>query len=149
EATLLSRLRRGELDARRVADLAGRIAAFHRAAERGASIARYGRFEGVAGNARENFTESAADIGTTVSRAVFNRLRDLTEESLTRLRPLIDERARRGAPCDTHGDLHLDHVYLFPDRAPPDDLVVIDCIEFNERFRFADPVADVAFLVMD
>ena len=29
------------------------------------------------------------------------------------------------------------------------DLVVVDCIEFNERFRFADPVADMAFLVMD
>jgi uncharacterized protein len=27
--------------------------------------------------------------------------------------------------------------------------VVIDCIEFNERFRFGDPVADMAFLVMD
>ena len=52
-------------------------------------------------------------------------------------------------PRDTHGDLHLDHVYLFPDRAPPADLVIIDCIEFNERFRFADPVADMAFLVMD
>ena len=52
-------------------------------------------------------------------------------------------------PRDTHGDLHLDHVYHFPDREPPDDLVIIDCIEFNERFRFADPVADMAFLVMD
>src|SRR5581483_5599744 len=28
------------------------------------------------------------------------------------------------------------------------DLVIIDCIEFNERFRYADPVADMAFLVM-
>jgi predicted kinase len=35
------------------------------------------------------------------------------------------------------------------EKAPPDDLVIIDCIEFNERFRFADPVADIAFLVMD
>jgi predicted kinase len=43
----------------------------------------------------------------------------------------------------------LDHVYLFPDRLPPEDLAVIDCIEFNERFRFADPVADIAFLAMD
>jgi predicted kinase len=25
----------------------------------------------------------------------------------------------------------------------------VDCIEFNARFRFADPVADMAFLVMD
>src|SRR5262249_53672278 len=39
--------------------------------------------------------------------------------------------------------------YLFPEKPPPADLVIIDCIEFNERFRFADPVADMAFLVMD
>jgi predicted kinase len=31
----------------------------------------------------------------------------------------------------------------------PDDLVIVDCIEFNERFRYADPVADIAFLYMD
>src|SRR5262249_39123404 len=55
----------------------------------------------------------------------------------------------RGIPCDTHGDLRLDHVYHFPDRPVPADWVVIDCIEFNERFRFADPVADMAFLAMD
>jgi predicted kinase len=61
---------------------------------------------------------------------------------------LIELRAERGVPRDTHGDLRLGHVYYFPDREPPGDLVVIDCIEFNERFRFADPVADMAFLVM-
>jgi predicted kinase len=65
------------------------------------------------------------------------------------LRPTIEARAEHNLPCDTHGDLHLDHVYLFPDRVPPNDLIVIDCIEFNERFRFADPVADMAFLAMD
>ena len=32
---------------------------------------------------------------------------------------------------------------------PPRDLVIVDCIEFNERFRFADPIADVAFVEMD
>src|SRR5438034_1293400 len=52
-------------------------------------------------------------------------------------------------PRDTHGDLHLDHVYLFPEKKPPADLVIIDGIEFNERFRYSDPVADMAFLVMD
>jgi hypothetical protein len=112
-------------------------------------IAAFGRFEIVAGNARENFAQAAGLVGTTVSRAVFNRLRDRTEAILARLRPLIEARADRGVPRDTHGDLHLDHVYHFPGRPPPDDWVVIDCIEFNERFRYADPVADAAFLVMD
>src|SRR5262249_6230225 len=58
-------------------------------------------------------------------------------------------RAPRGVPRDTRGDLPRDRVSLFPERRPPADLVVIDCIEFNERFRFADPVADMAFLAMD
>jgi predicted kinase len=40
-------------------------------------------------------------------------------------------------------------VYLFPERSPPDDLVVVDCIEFNRRFRYADPICDMAFLSMD
>src|SRR5205823_4969450 len=64
------------------------------------------------------------------------------------LRPVVESRADRGVPRDTHGDLHLDHVYLDPTKPPPEDLFAIDCIEFNERFRYADPVADVAFLVM-
>src|SRR6202022_3137541 len=93
--------------------------------------------------------QATPQIGATLSRAVFDRLRGLTEEALARLQPLIESRARRGVPRDTHGDLHLDHFYIFPDQQPPADLVIIDCIEFNERFRFADPVADMAFLVMD
>jgi aminoglycoside phosphotransferase family enzyme/predicted kinase len=148
-ATLARRLARGELDPARLSDLAKRVAEFHRTAERSERIAAFGRFEVVAGNARENFAQTAAHVGLTVSRPVYDRTRDLTEAHLTRLRPLIEARAERGVPCDTHGDLHLDHVYLFPDRPPPDDLVIIDCVEFNERFRFADPVADMAFLVMD
>ncbi len=40
-------------------------------------------------------------------------------------------------------------MYCFPDRAPPGDVVIIDCIEFNEAFRSGDPVADAAFATMD
>ncbi|MFO0847228.1 MAG: AAA family ATPase [Gemmataceae bacterium] len=80
---------------------------------------------------------------------MFDRVRALTDEHLAALGPLIDARAARGVPRDGHGDLHLDHVYHFPDRPPPGDLVAIDCVEFGERFRSADPVADAAFLAMD
>jgi aminoglycoside phosphotransferase family enzyme/predicted kinase len=147
-ATLREGLRRGEVGPERLEELARRLAAFHAAAEGGEHIASLGRFEVVAGNARENLEQSAA-VGVTVSAAVFERLRALTEEALARLRPLIESRAARGVPRDTHGDLRLSHAYLFPEKPPPDDLLIIDCIEFNERFRYADPVADVAFLYMD
>ncbi len=148
-ATLRSAVDDDRVDRTTIEELARRIADFHRRADRDGDIAEYGCFEVVARNARENFEQSAAQIGTTVSSSVFERLRTLTEEALVRLRPTIDERASRHVTCDTHGDLRLDHVYLFPQREPPGDMVIIDCIEFNPRFRAADPVADMAFLTMD
>jgi aminoglycoside phosphotransferase family enzyme/predicted kinase len=148
-ASLLSLLERDELSPGLLAALAGRLAAFHASALGGPLVAESGRFEVVARNARENFAQTEAHVGATVSREVFDRVRELTEEALARLKPLIEARAARGVPRDGHGDLHLDHVYHFPGRAPPGDLVAIDCIEFAERFRHADPVADAAFLVMD
>lgn len=149
DATLRARLARNAVDAALVTELATRVADFHARAEAGPFISDYGRFEVVAGNARENFAQAGPHAGATFSRGVFERLKDLTEQALAGLRPLIDARAERGVPRDGHGDLRLDHVYLFPDRPPPDDLVVIDGIEFGERYRYADPVADLAFLVMD
>jgi aminoglycoside phosphotransferase family enzyme/predicted kinase len=149
EATLEKRLQRGQVDVGLLRALARKVASFHARAEGGEHISAFGRYEVVARNARENFEQAAPQVGTTVSQTVFERLRELTEEALIRLRPLIEGRAERGVPRDTHGDLHLDHVYLFPESTPPADLVIIDCIEFNERFRFADPVSDMAFLAMD
>lgn len=149
EATLNQRIASDDVTVPQVEALARRLAEFHRTAARGEHISRFGHFDLVAGNARENFAQTASHVGSVVQQSLCDRVRELTERALAELRPLIEARAERGVPCDTHGDLHLSHVYLFPDRPPPDDLVIIDCIEFAERFRFADPVADLAFLVMD
>ncbi len=149
EATFLERLRRDEIGAELIGSLAGKIAFFHRTADTNERIAAFGRFDGVARLLRDVFRNSMPQVGKTVTQTVFDRIRTLTEESLARLRPLIEKRAEQGMPRDTHGDLRLDHIYYFPNKEPPADLVVIDCIEFNERFRFIDPVADMAFVVMD
>jgi uncharacterized protein len=148
-ATLLEHLHRGEISGTHVETLASRIAAFHRSAETGTRIAACGRFERVSKNILDIFDQAAPQSGTTVTPGVFARTRRLAEQALARLQPLIDRRADRLMPRDCHGDLHLDHVYFFPDREPPADLVIIDCIEFNERFRFIDPIADMAFPTMD
>ncbi len=148
-ATLHDRLERGAVGVEQVEALARRLARFHAGAESGPSISESGRFAVVAGNALENFDQSAPLVGKTVSAAVIARLQDLTERALTSLRPTIETRAARGVPRDGHGDLRLDHVYLFPEKQPPDDLVVVDAIEFADRFRHADPFADIAFLAMD
>ncbi len=166
EASLESRLDRGEIGAELIRRLALRLTHFYAHAEFGAQISAYGEFEAVARNARENFAEAADQIGTTLCAAVFQRLRELTEQSLQENRMLIEDRSARGVPRDTHGDLRSEHVYLlneaehyacgWPDELPRprnpsshEEFAVIDCIEFNERFRFGDPVSDIAFLAMD
>jgi len=149
EATLEQRLRRGEISGETIEMLGRRLAEFHARAETNANTAAFGRLEVVAGNARDNFAQAAALVGITLSQPVLERLRAGTEVWLGRLGPLVEARAKRGVPRDTHGDLHLDHIYFFPDRPSPEQLVIIDCIEFSERFRYADPVADLAFLAMD
>jgi aminoglycoside phosphotransferase family enzyme/predicted kinase len=149
EALLERHLQQNPLAATLASELGGRVAQFHVTADRGRHIARYGSFDIVARNARENLEQANRHVGSTISRRVWEQLTAQVEQALVEHRALIDERAARGVPCDTHGDLRPDHVYLFPDRGPPDDIVVIDCIEFNERFRFADPVADVAFLISE
>ena len=149
EARLKEILERGDLEANVIEELGRRIAAFHAGAERNERIVDLARFENVARLARENLNEAQGQVGQTVSRAVFDRLASLIEEELVKLRPLLEARVSRRMPCDTHGDLRLDHVYLFPDRPPPEDLLIVDGIEFDEFLRAADPVADMAFLVME
>jgi aminoglycoside phosphotransferase family enzyme/predicted kinase len=148
-ATFERRLEQGQVGAPLMAELGRRVAAFHAAADRGPHIAEFGGFDVVARNALENLQQAAAHVGSAISPPVLQRLGTLVARSLADNRALIARRAARGMPCDTHGDLRPEHVYLFPDRSPPDDIVVIDCIEFSERFRFADPISDTAFLVSE
>jgi aminoglycoside phosphotransferase family enzyme/predicted kinase len=149
EATFHERLQRDELDSGLVERFARRLADFHRASAGAPVPADLGRFATIAGNIRGVFSQASGQIGTTVSRPVFERLRTLTEQALAQWAPLIEGRASRGMTRDAHGDLHLDHIYWFPEHRPPGDLVIVDCIEFNDRFRFIDPVADMAFAYMD
>jgi aminoglycoside phosphotransferase family enzyme/predicted kinase len=149
ESTLLQLLRRGEVSTELVETLATRISVFHREAETSERIAACGRFEAVSRNFLDIFERAAPSVGLTIGSGVFERVRALVEASLTRLRALIDQRAARRVTRDCHGDLHLDHIYCFPEKPPPGDLVIIDCIEFNEQLRAIDPVADMAFAAMD
>ena len=143
--SLLDRVTRAEVGSADIERLAEFLVGFHQSAAGGPVVAVGGSYAVVAGNARDNFTQAEAHVGSTLSRVVFARLRVLTDIHLDRLRPLIEARAARGVPRDTHGDLHLDHVYFHPDGRP----FAIDCVEFNNRFRHADPAADLAFLLMD
>jgi uncharacterized protein len=175
-ATFRSLLERRELGRPQLWALAGTLANFYRdGAERAAAhpeLAQLGDLETVIENLRENFAQldaigdeaRAAGKPEPIDRDLLLRLRDATEAELARVRELIHARWEAGKIRDTHGDLRLDHVYQLGSASGPDcrlvddellsaverrDLLIIDRIEFNDRFRWADPICDVAFLMMD
>jgi aminoglycoside phosphotransferase family enzyme/predicted kinase len=60
------------------------------------------------------------------------------------IRPLIEERGRRGLIRRVHGDLHLGNIVLI-EGAP----VLFDAIEFSPLIGTGDTLYDLAFLLMD
>ena len=82
ETSLSNAVERDVLSQDAIETVARRIADFHRHAERGPSISRFGRFDVVARNGRDNFEHSTSQVGAIVSKTVFERLRTLSEESL-------------------------------------------------------------------
>ena len=149
EASLECLVRREQVGGTVIVSLAGRVAGFHAAAAPRPPGSSFGDFAIVAGNIQECLDAMQTQVGVTVSDEVAERLTKLFREELARKKTLIDDRARSGMVRDTHGDLHLDHVYFFPEQPVHKRFVIVDCIEFNPQFRFTDPIADMAFLVMD
>ena len=115
-ATLRMHLDRDDLRAEALEELAVRLARFHAGAESGAKVRAGADFEAIARNARENFEQATPQVGVTLSNSTLDRLKLRTETTLASLRGIIEDRAQRGIPRDTHGDLRLDHVYWFPER---------------------------------
>ncbi|MDQ7784300.1 MAG: AAA family ATPase [Desulfomonilaceae bacterium] len=124
----------------RVAD---RVAFFHSTAASGPEITGFGSVEVVTQNLRENFEQTQRFVGLTVDAYTHREISDRAFDWLESNRNLLKERMTKGFIRDCHGDLHLDHVVIL------NGIMLVDCIEFNDRFRFSDTAADLAFLLMD
>lgn len=152
DRTLGSLVEAEQIGSTEMSQLARQLARFHDLAERGEEISKAASWKAVSGIAIENLDQVRAFVGETISPEVFEKLYDLSQHELRVWRSTIDGRARGGAAREIHGDLRLEHVYLLPWGAAHGQdrgFIAIDCVEFNERFRWADPVADIAFLVME
>ncbi|MGB2696170.1 MAG: AAA family ATPase [Dehalococcoidia bacterium] len=137
-------LERGAVTSKHLGRVARSLADFHAASERSDEIDRYGGLETAMGNWHENFEQTAAYIGRTIHQHQFDDIRAFVQTVAQQDAGLIAQRVREGRARDCHGDLRSDAV-CFVD----DGVCVFDCIEFNERFRYSDVAADVAFLAMD
>jgi aminoglycoside phosphotransferase family enzyme/predicted kinase len=141
-----TRLAEGRLDADDLAQLAARLADFHRGAretpEAGAPAA-------IRANVDENFVQSERFVGDLVERGALDEVRAFQRGWLDAHEDLLRARVAEGRAREGHGDLRLEHVYLPRDASGVARPVVIDCLEFSERLRCGDVAADIAFLGME
>jgi hypothetical protein len=133
----------GLVDEKIMDNLAGKIAAFHLQAQTGGHIDKMGDIENIRNNNKENFSETINYINVTIPGYQYTFIKDYTENFLTEKKALLEKRVTDHKIRDGHGDLHLEHICV------ADEIIIFDCIEFNERFRCGDVAEDVAFLTMD
>ena len=143
ERLMKSLFRKGELKEGHLLKIARVLARFHMNALRNEEIDRFGEPERFKVNTDENFDQVRKYLGTTIKRKEFDGIKAWTNRFYKARGPLFFERVSGGRIRDCHGDLHMEHVCLTR------DLPIIDCIEFNDRFRYSDTLADIAFLLMD
>ena len=144
ESRLLSSLLSGKtVDGDAIRSIARRIADFHLQAETSAEITRVGGIEAVILNTEEDFQQVQPYVGETLSIETFETIALYTRTFIEVNRDLFARREAGGWIRDGHGDLHTQHICM------ADGIQIFDCIEFNERFRYGDVLADAAFLAMD
>jgi predicted kinase len=123
--------------------IARRIALFHKEAATEARVTGFGSPEVIKKNVDENFTQSKAQVSTTITEGLYGKIKDFSLAFLQDNEGLFRRRMAGGFIRDCHGDIHTEHISV------GEEIDIFDCIEFNERFRFSDTIADLAFLSMD
>jgi aminoglycoside phosphotransferase family enzyme/predicted kinase len=121
------------------------LARFHAEMPTSDEIAQFGSPDVILTNVKENFAQTRDTVASHLSGREAAEIEATQVDFVETQRDLLMERMAQGRIRDGHGDLRLEHIYLDGEQAP----TIVDCIEFNERFRYADVCADIAFLSMD
>ena len=112
--------------------------------ERAGILRHFGGVDALQRVLQENVEQVEPYVGDLIGIDEWRGLRDWQEAFLKKNRDRFESRVEEGRIREGHGDLRLEHVYFADDRVR-----VIDCIDFNERFRYLDAASDAAFLAME
>lgn len=143
-ARLAAKVRAGEpvddvLDA-----IAGILARFHTAAERGPVIDEQGTVAAVRRRWHANIRELAPFRSDVVDPALLGEIELLADRYLDGRTALFEQRIADRRIVDGHGDLLTDDIFCLPE-----GIEILDCLEFDDALRHVDAIDDIAFLAMD
>ena len=143
DRVLKTLLLRDEIEDSHILDLARRLEHFHSNAPQGKHISLFGAPEVIHQNLTENFEQVRNYVGLCIEQDVLDGISSRSFEFLGKYLPDFRGRVEKGFIRDLHGDLHTEHIVFL------EEVMLVDCIEFNDRFRYSDIVSDLAFLLMD
>ncbi|WP_433768979.1 bifunctional aminoglycoside phosphotransferase/ATP-binding protein [Pseudomonas putida] len=142
---LLSTLQaNGELTPSHIDAMATQIARFHLNAPKVPAEHDAGTPDSVMAPVRQNFEQIRPFLNDKADLLQLDALQAWAESSFDRLKPALSQRKADGFIRECHGDIHLGNATVIDGK-----VVIFDCIEFNEPFRFTDVYADAGFLAMD
>ncbi len=141
--SMLRLLRAGRLNKRDIARIAEVLHDFYRTAARDAAVAKWGEIDLIGRNCADNFETLKRFVGEGIDGEQLHAIEAAVNAMLERSRAQFIRRQAEGFVRDGHGDLRCGHVYI------ENEIQIIDCVEFDERYRCGDVAADIAFLAMD
>jgi uncharacterized protein len=152
-ATLESRVQVGTADALLLVKIARYVAAFHSTAATNDHIASFGSLDVIRANWEENFAQMKPYIGRTLDDATYRSIVAYVRCFCEKRAALFVHRVSCKCIRDCHGDLRLQHIYVLDAQHHAihelPHVAILDCIEFNERFRYSDVASEMAFLTME
>jgi aminoglycoside phosphotransferase family enzyme len=143
ERIMTTLLKEGKVNKKTIDEIAGIVAEFHSKAQTSPEISQFGSLNIVKTNWDENFVQTTKYINQTISQIEFQLIQTKINSFMEKNKPLFESRVANKRIRDCHGDLHSGNIFI------TDKICIFDAIEFNDRFRYSDIAADVAFLAMD
>ena len=148
-ALLSEQFEQGALTEDKIKQLATTIAQFHQNTETNDHVRTYGTISAIRQSIDENYDQTVGFTGdrgweTPQTQQQFDETKAYSDRFFETQQALFQKRLDQDRIRACHGDLHLGNICEWDGK-----ILLFDCIEFNEPFRFVDTMFDVAYIVMD
>lgn len=144
ESLFISLFEKGLLTEELMEELGRKVADFHERAPRNDYISQFGEIKRIRESIDSNYQRTEPYIGRVQTLTQYQETRSYTDSFFANHPDLFVKRMHDKWIRECHGDLHLRNIALVANK-----IILFDCIEFNEPFRFVDVMYDIAFTVMD
>lgn len=124
--------------------IASQLANLHKKAEIVNQDSHYGSLASIKDPMTDNFVACKKLTNHNSILQDLTLIENATNAMFEASKEIFLQRKKKGFIKSCHGDVHLGNIALINNK-----VVIFDCIEFNDEFRFIDVMNEVAYIVMD